>query len=324
MDQIFDSGIQIILFLQGLGNWLLPPMKAITSTGSETFYLVILPAIYWCINHTFGLQLSILIMLSGAINDALKVFLHTPRPFWYDTAVKAHAHEYQFGNPSGHSQNAVVFWAYSAYQIKKIWAWIFAVILILLIGISRMVLGMHFHLDVIVGWLIGIGLLWTFNQLAPKISAWLAGKNIRFKVAAIFITAMALLGLYSLSIATLGDWTIPPEWQINAAAALEELPESPLTYRGNISKIAVIFGLGIGAITIQQFGGFEVRGTIGQKSLRYLIGISITAAIWVGLDLIFPDGDQLIALVFRFIRYALTGFWVAGGAPLLFKRLKLL
>jgi hypothetical protein len=40
--------------------------------------------------------------------------------------------------------------------------------------------------------------------------------------------------------------------------------------------------------------------------------------LWFGLGLIFPDGETVVALILRYIRYSLVGFWVTAGAPWLF------
>jgi hypothetical protein len=40
--------------------------------------------------------------------------------------------------------------------------------------------------------------------------------------------------------------------------------------------------------------------------------------LWFGLGLIFPEGEAVVALILRYIRYSLVGFWVTAGAPWLF------
>jgi membrane-associated phospholipid phosphatase len=324
METLLDIGVQMILVLQNLGDWIVPVMQGFSYMGVEDFYLIVLPTIYWCFNPGFGLRLSLIVMLSGSVNDSLKVLFHTPRPYWVSQEIKAHFHEYQFGLPSGHAQHAVAFWGYWARQVKKRWFWLVAIFLMILIGISRLVLGMHFYFDVIVGWVVGIIFLWVFIRLEPRVSAWLKSKNPPFQMTAIFFVSLALIGLFALSIAALGDWQIPTIWLENSKAQLGEELSRPYSYRGIVAKAGVICGLGIGAVLIQARGGFKVAGSNKQKLGRYLVGIIGAGVFWIGLKSIFPEGETLIPMIFRYLRYWLTGFWVAAAAPLVFKRLKLI
>ncbi len=68
----------------------------------------------------------------------------------------------------------------------------------------------------------------------------------------------------------------------------------------------------------------DIEGTILQKILRYIIGIIVAGIIYLGLKLILPDGETFIALLGRYMRYGLLGYWVAGGAPAAFIRLQLM
>jgi membrane-associated phospholipid phosphatase len=69
--------------------------------------------------------------------------------------VKALVSEPSFGLPSGHAQNSVAIWGILAYSFKKNWLWSIAVILMFLIGVSRLVLGLHFPQDTLLGWMDG-------------------------------------------------------------------------------------------------------------------------------------------------------------------------
>jgi len=176
MDIILETGITLILILQNFGDGFITLMKGFTFLGDEQFYLLIFPALYWCIDSTLGLRTGIILMISATINAYAKWILHLPRPFWISTEVTAHVHETTFGAPSGHSQNAVVVWGLIASSIKKPWAWIVAVLLMFFIGVSRMALGMHFYLDVLLGWLLGILVLLGFLRFEAPFTAWIKKK----------------------------------------------------------------------------------------------------------------------------------------------------
>jgi len=49
-----DAEIKIVLILQSLGDWLTSPMKFFSFLGSESFYLLVAPVLYWCIDSASG------------------------------------------------------------------------------------------------------------------------------------------------------------------------------------------------------------------------------------------------------------------------------
>ena len=58
MDALMQFEILITLFFQHLGTWLALPFKAVTFLGTEEFYLLVLPALYWCVDATVGFRMS--------------------------------------------------------------------------------------------------------------------------------------------------------------------------------------------------------------------------------------------------------------------------
>src|SRR5665648_313408 len=141
MDTIMNAGINLIAALQDMGSWLTLPMQAISFLGSEDFFMLILPALYWSVDAALGLRVGVILLVSSSLNDALKLAFHGPRPYWFSPKVQAFSSETSFGLPSGHSNSAVGVWGMLASQIRKGWAWVVAILFILLIGISRMYLG---------------------------------------------------------------------------------------------------------------------------------------------------------------------------------------
>jgi membrane-associated phospholipid phosphatase len=147
MDNLLNAGIQFIIWLQSLGSWLTPIMKVITFMGNEQFYLLIAPAILWCLDATLGLRVGIFLMINGMVNTAFKVAFHGPRPYWYSSDVSAlGSAENSFGAPSGHAQHSVVVWGALAERIKQRWVWIIAILLMFFIGVSRLYLAVHFRM----------------------------------------------------------------------------------------------------------------------------------------------------------------------------------
>jgi hypothetical protein len=70
-------------------------------------------------------------------------------------------------------------------------------------------------------------------------------------------------------------------------------------------------------------GGFQASGPVEKRALRYIVGLVGIIIFWYGLGEIFPRDETFLSYVLRFIRYALVGLWVSGGAPWLFLRFNL-
>lgn len=72
MENLLNAGIQFIHWLQSLGGWLTPIMKGFTFLGNEEFYLLIAPAILWCVDASLGMRVGLFLMINGMVNTALK------------------------------------------------------------------------------------------------------------------------------------------------------------------------------------------------------------------------------------------------------------
>ncbi|MCX6053604.1 MAG: phosphatase PAP2 family protein [Chloroflexi bacterium] len=323
MDVLWNFEISITLFLQSLGDWLQYPMKAITSLGNEDFYILFLPAFYWCINSWVGLRILFVLMISGGINTSLKFLFHSPRPFWFDPSVKAFASETSFGLPSGHAQNAVPFWGTLAIHAKKKMVTILALVLILLIGLSRIYLGVHFLRDVLTGWLIGGLILWIYSKVEHKIAARIQNKSLPYQIGTIFLFSISIVVIGLISRAVSLNWVFPREW---AQAALQKTGESPnpLDPSGLATLAGVTFGFLSGfAWRFRKFGEIKVEGPLTQRFMRYFVGIIGVVILYLGLHSIFPEEPLVLGFFLRFIRYALIGIWISAIAPALFVKLRL-
>lgn len=324
IQSIYDSGIAFILAFQAMGDWLNPVMQFFSFLGNDLFFLLVAPVIFWSIDTVLGLRLGLFLMVSASINEAFKLLLHSPRPYWYAPRVAALSAETSFGIPSGHAQNSVVVWGTVAHYIQKFWAWIIAIALIFFIGLSRTYLAVHFPTDVLAGWLIGALLLWFLLKIEKPLLSWLKPLS---RPAQILVALAGSIGLILLSVAaraTLGGWSIPQDWIDNALRAFPDVEINPLSIRSAFSNAGAFFGLAAGAILIpNKMGNYDAKGPAWKRFVRYLIGLVGISIIYFGLSAIFPHGDDYASLGLRYLRYALVGFWVTFLAPSLFLLLKL-
>jgi membrane-associated phospholipid phosphatase len=325
---LHQIGITIILYLQSLGDWLVTPMKFFTFLGEEQFFLLVMPILYWCVDAALGLRIGVILLLSAGLNDVFKVLFHGPRPFWIDTRVKALRFENSFGVPSGHAQIAAAVWGMLAALVNRAWFWVISIAVIFLIGLSRVVLGMHFPIDVVAGWLIGALLVWVVLRLETPIKSWMSRYNLSGKILVVLAASLALVLLGVLARLTVENWQIPTEWVKNATLAYPDLPPDqkpidPLNPSGLVTVAGVLFGMGAGALWLAQTGGFEAGGAFWKRAARFLVGLVGVAVLYLGLKAIFPEGEGLFPEILRYLRYSLVGFWVAGLAPYLFVRIRL-
>ncbi|MFC2053678.1 phosphatase PAP2 family protein [Chloroflexota bacterium] len=324
MDAILNLNISFTLLVQSMGEWLGIPMIFFSFLGNEVFYLFVAPVLYWCINASLGFRLGLLLMISGVINSNLKIAFHHPRPYWYSTEVSAYSSESSFGFPSGHAQNAVVVWGTIAIWLQRLWTWILAILIIILIGFSRIYLGVHSASDVIAGWIIGVFILWIYVKWEQPVSRWLGVLHPYQQILVALGASLSMIFLGEIALNSLGDWTIPDSWIFNAAQAAPEAETiDPLALSGLVSNAGAFFGMAAGWIFIKHNGGFDAGGKWWQRLVRFGIGLLIVGLIWTGLGAFFPRGEDVASLSLRYIRYTLVGFWIIGLAPFIFIRLKL-
>jgi membrane-associated phospholipid phosphatase len=319
-----DAGLQIILYLQALGDWITVPMQFFSFLGDEEFFLLIMPALYWCVDAALGLRMGIILLLADNLRIILKLAFHTPRPFWVDPQVRALAYESSFGAPSGHAMNAAAVWGLMAVELRSPWARAALGGLIFLIGFSRITLGVHFPADVLAGWIFGFLLLWSFSRLETPARAWLSRQRLAARLLAAFTLSFAMILAGALVRMGLSNWQMPAAWLENAAAASPQMLETgPLSLSELMTSAGALFGLAAGSIWLYDRRGFETRGPMGKRLLRFPIGLVGVIGLWFGLGALFPRGEFLLAYILRFLRYFLVGFWISALAPLVFIRLGL-
>ena len=298
-------GTNAIAWVQSVvGQGLEPIFKFLTYLGYEELYLVLLPLVYWCISKPVGIGLGYIAMLSAWVNGALKNIFDIARPCEAPnpcpTPIRVPLPETSYSFPSGHAQNAASNWGYLALRWRRPLGWVVAAILILGIGLSRIVLGVHFPEDVVGGWLIGLLLLTIFGLLAPVVGRWVV--KLTMPIQAVLAAGVPLVLIF-LSPAD-RNGLYPAEDAVKTMGAL--------------------VGMGLGLLMERAWLGFRVEGFWWRRALRLCLGLVIVIIFYAGPKLIIPNGLSYgVDTAIRLVRYALLGWVVAFGCPWLFVRLRL-
>jgi undecaprenyl-diphosphatase len=116
----------------------------------------------WHGRRRLALYLVVTAIGGGLVDSAIKLLVNRPRPEIDDRLVHAFGKSF----PSGHAMSSTV--TYGALLLvflpalsrrARIAACTATVVLLLLIGMSRLLLGVHFISDVIAGWVLGLAWL---------------------------------------------------------------------------------------------------------------------------------------------------------------------
>ncbi len=181
----FDSSV--ISSIQGMERpWLTSVMKLFTFIGSTPVVIVIsiccLFLFFKFLHHRIELILFVALVAGTAIlNQLLKIIFHRDRP-----SLHRLIQETGYSFPSGHSMEAFALYAVLAFLLwrhvptkrGRTTVILISIIMILLIGMSRIYLGVHYPSDV-VGAYFASGFWFTFsvwlfqwymeNRFKPKI-----------------------------------------------------------------------------------------------------------------------------------------------------------
>jgi hypothetical protein len=246
------------------------------------------------VDFAVGVRLAFAFLIATYCNAGLKDIFAHPRPYVLDPTVRLHEHGATgYGAPSGHAQSSVVVWGVLATQFRKRWLWVVAIVLMILIGFSRVYLGVHFPTDVLAGWTVGAVILAAFVALGPRIEDWLKGVSLAVQLALAVGLPLVLALVYPGSISSV------------------------------LTSVATLGGMGIGLALYGRQISFDAGGSTWLRVKRFLVGVVGLAFVYFGLKIVFPGEGEPLYAAMRLVRYGLLGVWVTFGAPWLFVRLKL-
>lgn len=183
----FDEAVLLWINAHSPG-WLDEPMRAVTALG---YYKVVVPLLlfsalaFYLKGRSISVALLVVSTVGGIVlTTVLKAIFERARPEIIDSGYTASFYSF----PSGHATVAVGFYGtlilLVAWRLSGFWCLLVAalgILLVLLIGLSRLHLGVHYPTDILAGflaaslWVSSVGFalfLYRFVPLPPGRSSW--------------------------------------------------------------------------------------------------------------------------------------------------------
>jgi undecaprenyl-diphosphatase len=303
--RLAEGCMPFLHFLQSIRNpffdWF---FALITHLGEETFFLVIAIFFFWCVNKREGYYILITGLVGTVVNQLAKLFFRIPRPWVLDPdfeiveSARAEATGYSF--PSGHTQNiAGTYGSIAAYNPKK-WKTVLCTIIIVLVAFSRMYLGVHTPLDVVVSLLFALGLILLLRPV-------FASDESMNKLMPVVVVASVILSVGFLAYVL----------SLSGVSFLD-----PHNYQSGLKNACTLLGCTAGLIPVyildRKYIKFETNARWYAQIIKLVGGLLGVLAIKSGLSapLTALFGNEFVA---RAIRYFLIVVFAGTVWPLTFK-----
>jgi len=296
--------MELLYLLEKIRNPILDSFfSLITHIGEETVFLAVAIIFFWCVDKYKGYYILLTGLLGTVINQGLKLVCRIERPWVKDpdfTIVESAREEatgYSF--PSGHTQNTTGTFGAIGVTSRRRWVSWLCVAVIVLVGISRMYLGVHTPADVCVSMLIAAALLLVLRPV-------FASKENFYRFMPI-VTIVSTL----LSLALILYTFLVPEEGID--------PHNLYSARKNASTLfACTLCLLPVSFIDKRFTKFQTSAPWYAQIIKAGLGLAIVLAIKSGLSqpLVLLFGNEFIA---RGVRYFLIVAFAGIVWPMTFK-----
>lgn len=255
--------------------------------------IIIFLVVYWIINKEKGLHLGFSLCLSMVINNFLKGIFLRKRPFEEEgkeylrklSEDKDHATGTSF--PSGHSMNSSSIYTGLIINYRRrrfLVLHIISTIILLLVGVSRIYLGVHFPSDVVFGIIFGAII---------SISCTLLQESMGSKKIILYIIT-TLIFVPCLFINDFG--------------------------KDFVKSYGMIFGLTVGHFLEVKFVDFNASCSASKKFFRIIIGLIVVGGVYLVYNLV--DGPLHDNVIFVLVMHFLVSFSGIFVVPLIFKKIE--
>lgn len=280
--------LDIIRGIQSISNSFLDKVaQIVTFLGEETIVIIIIGLFYYVFNKEFGKKLAYVVLTSGLVNGVVKNFVKAPRPIG-EEGIRSLRTETATGYsfPSGHTQNAAALYSSVVrYSKKKVWPKIIVAVIIVLVALSRLYLGVHYPVDVIVGGVLGVAISIIGMLLYDKV-----------KTNTLFLATAGIMVPFVVIFA---------------------IQNNPL-FNDFFKMFGMFCGATLAIMFEARYVNFDNKSAWWKRLIRIVVGLALIVGIQQGLKLVFPD-----VFYCHIIRYFLMAFVGLGLWPYIFKKLHL-
>ena len=296
----FDWEVKLMEWLQsGMGPVGAAIAEFLTICGEELVLILLLGFIYWCYDKEFGKFIGVNIVVGLVWNPMLKNVALRRRPYYDHPGIRCirpadadadpfDIAEQGFSFPSGHSTNAVIAYGSIPVYKRNKYLTVFGIVMPLLIGLSRVMLGVHYPTDVLVGWLMGLAVVFFVSYLQRKVQR---------------------------------------KWILHLILFLTSLPGMLYCKTADYyTCVGLMAGLFLAIAFEEKYVHFENTKVPAECAVRILCGFAVYALCNTLLKLPFPkeflSSGTTAAFMVRFVRYIIVGFVTLGVYPLAFSKMK--
>lgn len=178
IERILDLDAQIFLYLNALGSnhgtfWLF-------ITGHSFWLVLFIPLLILLFNKNYKqllfiiLAYAVLFLINDQLANLIKLTVERPRPCQLIHLLKQMnfiaPHCGAYGFYSAHAANSMAVVVFSILLLKhqqrfKLVYGILGICFVLLVSISRIMVGVHYPLDILCGWMAGAIISYTFFKV---------------------------------------------------------------------------------------------------------------------------------------------------------------
>ncbi len=305
--------MQVLYWLEGIRTPALDKVfSLITLFGEETLFLALSIIVFWCVSKRNGYFMLTVGLLGTVINQFLKLLCRVPRPWVKDPnftiveSAREAADGYSF--PSGHTQSATAALGAPARFVRQRRLRVVLIGLMLLVGLSRMYLGVHTPADVGVSLVLGVIMVLVFYPVFEKSDekpVYLYGM-----IGLLLVCSVVYLCFIYLT-----------KWPADIDAHNLE---------SGIKNAWLLLGCSVGMLVAcpleRKYIRFDVYAPLWAQIVKTVIGLALVLGIKSGLkpilNLLFAGHiaatapRYFLVVLFAVCVWPLTFGWFAKGCPL--------